>query len=327
VALERFDFAKLTLDEQCWYLRVLTVSASRYGMYPAEVVAKLVKKLEPSLPSPDRRVNEELVAMFAAFRNDGFIVPALDLLEQSRTQEEQIYYSDALISAAKSDAWTPTLRERFFKLTIDRTPRWKGGSHVKPKSEGVTKAVIAMLSEEQRHQFAERIAAAQKPPAKTPELKRPFVKEWKLEDLAPKLEAGLKQKRNLENGRMLYSATTCITCHSFQGEGGLAGPDLTNAGGRYNPRDLLDNILAPSKVINEQYGRLVYEMKNGKQIVGRLVETVGDTHVVATNPTNPLAHHVRINRKDVERITPSRRCPTACSTPSLKTTCLIYLLI
>ncbi len=306
VALERFDFTKLTLDEQCWYLRILTVSASRHGMYPADVVAKLVKKLQPSLPSPDRSVNEELVAMFAAFRSDRFIVPALDLLEQSRTQEEQIYYSDALISAAKSDAWTPTLRERFFQLAVDRTPRWKGGSHVKPKSEGVTKAVIAMLSDEQRQQFADRIAAAQKPPAKATEVKRPFVKEWKLEDLAPVLDAGLKQKRNLENGRMLYSATTCIACHSFQGEGGLAGPDLTNAGGRYNPRDLLDNILAPSKVINEQYGRLVYEMKNGKQIVGRLVETVGDMHVVATNPTNPIADHVRIHRKDVESITPSR---------------------
>ena len=275
-------------------------------MYPADVVAKLVKKVQPSLPSPDRRVNEELVAVFAAFRSDGFIPPTLDLLEQSRIQEEQILYTDALLSSANSEAWTPALRERFFKVLADRAPRWKGGSQVKPKSESAMKAVVAMLSDEQRTKFAEQIAAAQKPPAKPPEAKRPLVKEWKLEDLAPKLDAGLKQKRNLENGRMLYTATTCIACHSFQGEGGLAGPDLSNVGGRYTPRDLLDNILNPSKVINEQYGQLVYELKNDKQIIGRLVETSGDTDVVATNPTNPLADHIRISKKDVGNIRPSR---------------------
>ena len=64
--------------------------------------------------------------------------------------------------------------------------------------------------------------------------------------------------------------------------------------------------MSPSKKINEQYNRLVYELKNGKQIVGRLIETTGDAIVVGTNPDNPLANHVRINKKDVESVTPSR---------------------
>jgi len=33
----------------------------------------------------------------------------------------------------------------------------------------------------------------------------------------------------------------------------MTGPDLTGAGGRYTPRDLLDNIINPSKEINEQF--------------------------------------------------------------------------
>lgn len=321
-ALERFNFAQIPADEQCWYLRILTVSASRHGMYPAEVVTKLVKKLQPSLPSPDRRVNEELVAMFAAFRSDGFIQPTLDLFKQSRIQEEQILYLDALLSSAKSEAWTPALRECVFTLAVDRASRWKGGSQVKPKGERAINAIVAMLNDEQRVKFAEQIVARLKPPDKLPEVKRPFVKEWKFEDLAPKLEAGLKRPRNLENGRILYTAANCITCHSFQGEGGLAGPDLSNVSGRSTPRDLLDNILNLSKVINKQYGQLIYEMKNGKQIIGRLVETSGDTHVVATNPTNPLADHVRIHKKTwttSSRLV-CRRCQMACSTPSHRTT-------
>jgi mono/diheme cytochrome c family protein len=103
--------------------------------------------------------------------------------------------------------------------------------------------------------FAEHIAEAQMPAAAQPEQKRPVVKEWKLDDLGSLLESGLKQKRNLANGRMLYTAANCITCHSFQGDGGFSGPDLSNVGGRYTPRDLLENILLPSKMINEQYGQ------------------------------------------------------------------------
>ena len=64
--------------------------------------------------------------------------------------------------------------------------------------------------------------------------------------------------------------------------------------------------MSPSKKINEQYNRLVYELKNGKQIVGRVIETTGDAIVVGTNPENPLANHVRINKQDVESVAPSR---------------------
>lgn len=100
-ALDRFDFGKLGADEQCWYLRILTVSASRHGMYSREDAAQLVNKLKRFLPSPDRRMNEELVAMFAAFQDDGYLIPTLDLLERSYSQEEQVYYADALLRGAK----------------------------------------------------------------------------------------------------------------------------------------------------------------------------------------------------------------------------------
>lgn len=309
-ALERFNFEKLGADEQCWYLRILTVSASRHGMYPADVAAKLVAKLRPSLPSTDSRVTEELVAMFAAFHSDAVIVPALDLLEHSLTQEEQIFYSDALITAAKAGAWAPALGERFFNLVAERAPRWKGGGNVNPKRDAVIKAAAAKLTDGQRQQFAERIEDLKKPPVKgagaprPPETPRTFVKLWKLEDLAPALEAGLKEKRNIGNGRALYTASTCIVCHSFQGDGGFSGPDLSNAGGRYAPQDLLDNILNPSKVINEQYGRSVFVLKDGKEIFGRLLETAGDTLVIATNPVNPR-EVIRVDKKNVASTTPS----------------------
>ena len=50
-ALERLDFAKLSADEQCWDLRILTVSAIRHGMFSKEAAAKIVARIEPQLPS------------------------------------------------------------------------------------------------------------------------------------------------------------------------------------------------------------------------------------------------------------------------------------
>lgn len=305
-ALDRVNFAKLSADEQCWYLRILTISASRHGMYSKENATKLVKKLATSFPSSDRRVNEELAGMFAALQYEGYLVPMLDLFERSRTQEEQIYYAGVLLRDPKSDAWSSELRERFFTLAVERLPQWKGGAFVNPKREAVLKRVVAMLDDEQRKKFGERIARLQKPPVSASAKKREFVRQWKLDDLTPSLDASLKEKRDLENGRALFKAANCFTCHSFQGDGGFGGPDLTNVRGRSSAVELLDKILSPSKKINEQYAQLVYELKNGKQIVGRVIETTDDVIIVGTNPENPLANHVRINKKDVESVTPSR---------------------
>ena len=51
----------------------------------------------------------------------------------------------------------------------------------------------------------------------------------------------------------MFAAAACFTCHRFGNEGGMTGPDLTGAGRRYTPHDLLDQIINPSKVINEQF--------------------------------------------------------------------------
>ena len=53
-------------------------------------------------------------------------------------------YTQALISSAGGPAWTPELRERFFKLAIDRVPNWKGGYTVRPTRGGRMNAIVGM---------------------------------------------------------------------------------------------------------------------------------------------------------------------------------------
>jgi putative heme-binding domain-containing protein len=274
-------------------------------MPPADAVAELAARLRPALPSADRRVNEELAAMFAAFQRGECIPAILDLLERARSQEEQIVHADALAKLGKSDAWTPALRERFFAVVADRTPRWKGGPRVKPRVEATTKAAVALLGDEQRGRLAGAIEALQKPPAAVVDKPRSLVRQWTLADLAPGLEAGMKRPRDLANGQRLYTITTCAACHSFQGEGGLSGPDLTNVRGRFTPHDLLDNILNPSKVINQQYGQFTFLLHDGRRITGRPLTRQGGVQEVGTDPANPRVKVERIRDEDVESMAPS----------------------
>ena len=305
-ALDRLDFRSLNLDEQCWYLRIITVSAVRHGKYPDSAASRLIEKLEPALPSTDRRINEEIVSMCAALRSKSFIAPTLDLLEQSRTQEEQVVYLQALTSSRESTAWTPELRERLLKLAFERVPHWKGGATARGVRDHTLHLVTSMLPETERAKFADLISTAQKPPTVIPVTTRKFVQKWTMDDLSTVLDEGLAKKRDLANGRKLFTATSCIVCHSFEGEGGLGGPDLTSAGRRYNSRDLLDNILNPSKTVNEQYGMLIYSMKDGKTHVGRTVNMAGDTIMVTTNPNDPGGSEIRFKTNELESTTPSK---------------------
>jgi putative heme-binding domain-containing protein len=308
--LARFDFPALSPDEQAWYLRILTISASRHGMFPPEAAAKLIATLEPALPSPDRRVNEGIVALCAALKSPSFIPPTLDLLEAARTQEEQVNCVHALVASAPFAVWTPVLRERFLHLVLDRVPNWKGGFTARAVRDSLLHQVIAMLPPEEQAIHAARIETARKPTSVIPATSRAFVQKWKLEDLVADLESPAAteavHRGDANNGRKLYAAAACIACHSFQGEGGRAGPDLTTAARRYSTRDLLENILEPSRVINEQYALQQYVMSDGKTFTGRTVNMAGDTVMVATDPNDPGGSEVRFDIHDLESSAPSK---------------------
>lgn len=309
-SLARFDFSGLSPDEQTWYLRILTISASRHGMFSSEAAAKLIATLEPALPSPDRRVNEGIVALCAALKSPSLIPPTLDLLEAARTQEEQVNYVRALVASAPFAAWTPAFRERFLHLALDRVPNWKGGFTARSVRDSLLHQVIAMLPPEEQALHAARIEAARKPTSVLPTTSRAFVQKWTLEDLVAETdqatEPGAEKHGDAANGRKLYAAAACIVCHSFQGEGGRAGPDLTTAARRYSTRDLLENILEPSRVINEQYALQQYVMSDGKTFTGRTVNMAGDTVMVATDPNDPGGSEVRFDIHDLESSAPSK---------------------
>ena len=130
-----------------------------------------------------------------------------------------------------------------------------------------------------------------------------------MEDLLPLLEQ-VKRERSFESGRSAFRQAGCSQCHRFAGAGGTVGPDLDAVGRRLSPRDLLESILLPSKVIVEGYATTEIEMKSGEVVTGR-VEREDDRVVVIRPPTaNEAAVIIRKNDIRTRSLSKTSNMPT-----------------
>ena len=129
---------------------------------------------------------------------------------------------------------------------------------------------------------------------------RPFVKEWTLDELAPALETGLKD-RDYDRGRVLFAAAKCFSCHRYNDEGGGLGPDLSGVAGRFSTRDLLESIVVPSKTISDQYESVTLATTDGRVITGRIVNLNGDNLMINPDMLDPN-NMVNVRRSQIEEI-------------------------
>jgi putative heme-binding domain-containing protein len=107
-------------------------------------------------------------------------------------------------------------------------------------------------------------------------------------------------KADLNEGKMLFAATQCLSCHSMKGEGGSAGPDLTQLGTRFSKKDILEAIIEPSKTISDQYAGTTFFLKDGSSVAGRLKNEEKGKYYVSQNPFDPQQVRV-ILKTDVLR--------------------------
>lgn len=303
--LADLDFPALATEEQAWYLRILAISASRHGRFPPDVATAILGRVEPALPTADREVDVAIVGLASALGSRTFLEPALSLLESARTQEEQVAYVRALVGSAGSAPWTPALRARFVTAALDTVPRWKGGFTARAVRDSMLHQVTALVPPGERAPFAARIEAARAPAPVVPATTRPLVRKWTVDDLADVERDAERGGGDAGRGRRLFAEAACLACHGFRGEGGRAGPDLTGAGRRFTPHDLLVSVLEPSRVIAEQYALQVYRMADGTTFTGRTVNMAGDEVMVATDPNDPGGSEVRYRTGDLEEVVPS----------------------
>ncbi|HTU93746.1 MAG TPA: PVC-type heme-binding CxxCH protein [Gemmataceae bacterium] len=109
-------------------------------------------------------------------------------------------------------------------------------------------------------------------------------KEWKFEELASSVEQ-LKDGRSFSNGKQIFQAASCVSCHKFGGAGNEIGPDLTKIDPKQQkPIEILRDLLDPSFRINEKYQTFTFVLESGKVITGLVVAETPDAVKVIENP-------------------------------------------
>jgi putative heme-binding domain-containing protein len=307
-ALIACDWAKLTHGQRLIHVRTVEIVLHRFGNPDAATVAALIAKLDPAFPAASFDLNWLLCETLAYLQAPSTAAKGMALIAAAQSQEPQMEYARSL--RMLKTGWTKELRtaqvEWFLKAT-----NYRGGASFEKFIEFIRNDSLATFTDAEKTELAALIAKQPERKSVQENLGAVFAGRtptvWTLEELSAAAKTGMKE-RNFARGRTMFTAAACYACHRFGNEGGMTGPDLTGAGGRYNAHDLLDQIINPSKEINEQFAPVVATMKNGDVVTGVIVNLNGDGISINTDGTNPN-QQVRVQRNAMASLEPSKISP------------------
>ena len=283
-ALSSLDWSVLSDDQRIHLARAYGLVLCRLGAPSDKTKQTIVEHLEAEFPAKSDFVDLELCKLLIAVGSKEATAKGVQLMVSPSGTDSQIAYA-MLLSNAKV-GWDQSQHEAYFQWFLD-VANAKGGNSFGGYIENIRKQAIENLSSQQKTSLAGILS--KKPEIKEPyaDLKsRPLVKQWKLEDLLP-LEDDVFVGRDLENGKKMFALASCFSCHRISGQGGIVGPDLTPAGHRFSTKDLLETIIDPSKEISDQYEATIFQMDDGKTIIGRVANLRGDVYNVQENMIDP----------------------------------------
>ncbi|MFL5244583.1 MAG: c-type cytochrome [Gemmataceae bacterium] len=300
-ALERIDWEKLTESQRLDLLRVYSVLFNRMGWPERAARAKLIQRFDPLYPAKGREMNAELCQLLVYLEAPGVAAKTLKLLADAPTQEEQLEYAKSL--RVLETGWSPAERAAYFGWYL-KAANFKGGASLQGFLRLMKDDAVATLTPKEKEELRPILEAKPVAMAAIVGKERPFVKQWKVDELVPIVEKALTQ-RDFDRGRRLFGEASCFACHRFDNEGGAQGPDLTIASGRFGVRDLLESIIEPSKEISDQYAAVILTTTDGKTVTGRIVNYDGDKMSVMTNMLDPNGL-VIVSHKKVESVEKSK---------------------
>ena len=300
-ALRADDFSQLTLEQKLLHVRLTQIILHRYGNPDAAGVAAIIAQYDLAYPSADFGLNWLLVETLGHLQSPTLAAKAMAFVANAGSQEPEleVMRSVRMLKAG----WTPELREKQLDWFV-KAASYRGGSSFGKFVEFIRNDSLATFTPEELARHEKLIALAKNPPVKSAyeNVGAMFAgrtpKNWTLDELSAATKTGLKD-RDFAQGRKVFSAAACFTCHRFGNAGGMTGPDLTLSGGRYSPHDFLDQIINPSKVINEQFAPVIVTKNNGETFSGVVVNLNGDRVSINTDLSDP-SQQVSIDRKEVK---------------------------
>jgi putative heme-binding domain-containing protein len=338
-ALDRIDPAALEAAGKTDLVRAYELALVRLGQPLAADRERIAARFAPLFPTGSFDLDRELSSLLVAVRAPG-IVPKLvgmlaapttvagttnfgadeqalrKLIERNaqyggdvrqtlekRSDLLQVHYAYILRTVTRKKSWTAADRAAYLAW-FGRAQEWGGGNSFRKFLVNIETESLAGLSENEQLAL---VAAGLRKPYVPPPLPKPEGpgRAWTLDAVLAAAEQGLAPgSRNFEHGQRTFAAARCIVCHRFGTDGGATGPDLTQAGGRFQVRDLVEAIVDPSKVVSDQYKASIVQTADGRVVTGRIVSESPEKIVVVTDPED-ATKFVEIARSDIEELLPA----------------------
>ena len=220
----------------------------------------------------------------------------------SRVPPQQQTFYATILSAAKT-GWTPELHEKYFSWFYTAFSYKGGHSFVGFINDARKNALAGVPKNEFKHfntiSGDSIVALSGTSMTKATQQPKGPERDWEVDSAMKYVDSGIVN-RDFENGKAMFTASLCISCHTMRGEGGVAGPDLTQLGTRFSYRDMLVSIIEPSKTISDQFGATVFDLKEGGSIVGRIINQDNEKYTISQNPFAPQVTR-DVLKKDVLR--------------------------
>lgn len=304
-AVTSIDAEKIDLTQQLAWVRTTQIILNRFGRPDDAGVQQLIAKFDPLFPSESYELNWLLCETLAWLQSPTVAEKAIALIQAAPTQEEQVQYARSI--RMLTAGWTPELRTAYFEWFL-KAANYKGGASFEKFIQFIRDDAVASLNESEKASMAELLARKPVKKSALENLGEVFAgrtpTEWTLEELSASARSGLKH-RDFKNGQRMFAASGCYACHRFGDQGGMTGPDLTSAGRRYSTHDLLDQVINPSKVINEQFSSVNVLTVDGALHTGVVVNLSGDNITLNTDLTDPNKR-VNVNRNEIEEMSISK---------------------
>ena len=321
-ALMKVNFNDLSELQRVGLLRAFEVTLYRFGLPGNSLKKKVSDYLAPHYPAGSDIINFSLAKTLAFLEAPETIEKTLTLLETevsddaaslttnatdasdlilrnlqygldiaktlSNTPPAQHTYYAMALSEIKT-GWTPELRERYFSW-FKKAFGYEAGNSYVGFINNARKTALTHVPEDKFDYYNELsgndlLAESGNNLAGKFSPKGPG-KRWNEKDVESLLSGGLG-KRDFEQGKNMFIAASCATCHTMGGKGGSSGPDLTQLGTRFTPEDMLSSIIEPSKVISDQYASSILSLKDGSSAVGRIVDETDQGYKISQNPFAP----------------------------------------
>lgn len=319
---------QITLDEQLDLLRAYSLICIRLGHPDAEQTASLLQRFESLYPAKDWRMNRELCSLLVYLesptviertlalmqndnetssklathelltRNSGYAKNIL-LMMENQPQQQNIYYAFTLRNMRYG--WTLEQRRQYLQW-LQQAKQWNGGHSYQGFIDNTRKDSLANATPSELAALESELQPVRIPTADLPKPLGPG-RAWTLADVEQTVTQHATG-RNFENGKRAFDAARCVVCHRIAGDGGSTGPDLTNVAGRFSYRDLTEAILAPSKVVSDQYRAMTLTTHSGKVLTGRVTHSDDQRVEMLTDPEDPTKTET-VAKSDVETLQPA----------------------